>query len=98
MPDPGAGVYKSYEISEKKNQSLVTSSSQLELQHKIQTLAESPLASFTSLELSPRHLKLLVTTHHQGNIRYTRAYLIFHTIFLSVVTVKYMLSNTALFL
>ena len=71
MPDPGAGVYKSYEISEKKNQSLVTSSSQLELQHKIQTLAESPLASFTSLELSPRHLKLLVTTHHQGNIRYT---------------------------
>ena len=84
MPDPGAGVYKSYEISEKKNQSLVTSSSQLEPQQKIQTLAESPqLASFTSLELSPRHLKLLVTTHHQGNIRYTPTLSsIVHTIFL----------------
>ena len=101
-PDPGAGVYKSYETGEQKNQSLVTSRSQLEPQHKIQTLAESPelsahqLASFTSMAPRPGHLKLLVTTHHQGNICYT--YIIFHTIFLSVVTVARMLSNTALFL
>ena len=56
----------------------------------------SPTPSFTSMAPRPRHLKLLVTTHHQGNICYT--YIIFHTIFLSVVTVARMLSNTALFL
>ena len=48
-------------------------------------LSAHHLASFTFLAPSPRHLKLMVTTHHQGNIRYT--YIIFNTIFLSVVTV-----------
>ena len=53
-PDPGAGVYKSYETGEQKNQSLVTSRSQLEPQHKIQTLAESPELSAHQLQASPQ--------------------------------------------
>ena len=50
-PDP---VYKSYETEEQKNQSLVTSCSQLEPQHKIQTLAESPELSAHQLQASPQ--------------------------------------------
>ena len=53
-PDPGAGVYKSYETGEQKNQSLVTSSSQLEPQPNIQTLAESPELSAHQLQASPQ--------------------------------------------
>ena len=71
-----------------------TSSSQLELQHKIQTLDEIPelsthnLASLTYQHQASPSIKScwLQPKLHKGNICY-----IFHSIFLSVVTLAYKL-------